>query len=161
MTPRAALTFLFSTEGRITRRDLAIGVLPLLVAGLAVTDLANSPALTALFWAFVAWPLFIATPWKRLHDMGRAGWWNAVFLVLYALGFLFFLGEYVAAEGGWSMLFDGMPPSTVDKDLTAGGLGGFSTVLIALPIHLFWLYAVPSAREDNRYGPARAASKSR
>ncbi|MEM9838158.1 MAG: DUF805 domain-containing protein [Pseudomonadota bacterium] len=159
MNPRQALSFLFSTQGRITRRQLALGILPVLIIGLAATDQLNSAPLTAIFWLAFAWPLFVATPWKRLHDMGRAGWWNIVFHVLYAIGFVFFLSEYVAAEGGWAALFDGAPPTTVDKDLTASGLGGFSTVLIALPIHLFWLYAIPSAREDNRYGPAPTATK--
>lgn len=153
MTRQSVQSYLFSVHGRVSRFGLAIGMLlPLLVA-IWVTDLLNSWFLTAAVWAFFAWPLFIATPWKRMHDTGRSGRWNVLFLLFYVLGFGFLLTEYVIVEGGWSALFDGAPPRTVDDDLTASGLGGFSTVLIFLPIHLFWLYLIPSQAGDNRYGP--------
>ncbi|NRA31039.1 MAG: DUF805 domain-containing protein [Parvularculaceae bacterium] len=154
MTPREALTFYFSPNGRISRRGLALGVLLPMVAVLALIDVTNSPVASTLIWLVIGWPLLVATPWKRLQDMGRSGRWNVIFLAFYALGFLFFLGEYAAAEGGWSSFFDGVAPTTVDNDLTANGLGGFSTILIFLPIHLFWLYLIPGAHGDNRYGPA-------
>ncbi|MEM1379313.1 MAG: DUF805 domain-containing protein [Pseudomonadota bacterium] len=157
MTPQAAWTFLTSTQGRISRRGLALGVLLPLFISLAIVDALNNAAVTALFWLLAAWPLFVATPWKRLQDMDRTGRWNLVFLPFYALGFGFFLGEYVLAEGGWAKLFDGQAPETIQTDLTASGLGGFSTILIFLPIHLFWLYLIPGVKGDNSYGsPPRA-----
>ena len=158
MTPGSALRFLVDPRGRVSRRGLALGLLVPFVLLLGIVDRLDSPALTAAFWALAAWPVLIATPWKRLHDTGRPGAINLVFLAFYALGFGFFLGEYVPAEGGWPALFDGEPPSTVDRDLTASGLGGFSTLLIFLPIHLFWLYAIPGAKGDNAYGPPPRSS---
>jgi len=154
MTPKQALTLATSLEGRLSRRGLALGVLLPLFAALFLVDLSNSAIVTTLFWLIAGWPLLVATPWRRLHDMGRSGKWNVLFLLFYLIGFTFFLGEYTAAEGGWSTLFDGHPPTTVDNDLTANGLGGFSTILIFLPIHVFWLYLIPGAHGDNRYGPA-------
>ena len=153
MTPSSVLTFWFDTTGRVSRKGLALGVLLPLIAALALVDLSNSWVLTTAFWTAFAWPLLIATPWKRLHDMDRSGRWTLIFVVFYVIGFFFFLAEYAGAEGGWHKLFDGAPPETTDKDLTANGLGGFSTVLIFLPIQLFWLYLVPGTKGDNRYGP--------
>lgn len=154
MTPVQALTFYWSPRGRISRRGLTLAVLLPMIAVLAAIDAANSAWVASLIWIVVGWPLLVATPWKRLQDMGRPGYWNVLFLVFYLVGFSFFLGEYAAAEGGWSSFFDGEPPTTVDNDLSANGLGGFSTILIFLPIHLFWLYLIPGAHGDNRYGPA-------
>jgi uncharacterized membrane protein YhaH (DUF805 family) len=153
MSPVSILDFLGSTRGRLSRKGLALGALLPFIVLMAVVDALDDPWITAVVWLLIAWPLFIATPWRRLHDQGRSGRWNVIFLFFYAIGFAFFLGEYVPAEGGWARLFDGEAPRTVDDELTAGGLGGLSTVLIFLPIHLFWLYVMPSARGDNRYGP--------
>lgn len=153
MTISGLRDYLLSVEGRISRLGLALGMLLPLLVVIWVTDLLDNWVLTSAAWLAFAWPLFVATPWKRLHDTGRSGRWNLVFLAFYVLGFGFLLTEYVAAEGGWAALFDGEPPSTRDDDLSASGLGGFSTVLIFLPIHLFWLYLIPSQRGDNRYGP--------
>jgi uncharacterized membrane protein YhaH (DUF805 family) len=159
MTPSRLLDFYTATGGRLSRRQLAVWVmLPFLVL-MFVIDLTNSAVLTSLIWGLIAWPLFVATPWRRMHDMGRPGRLNLIFLAFYAVGFAFFFGEYVEAEGGWAALFDGEDPSTVDDDLTASGLGGFSTVLIFLPIHLFWLYLMPSQAGDNRYGPPPAKTR--
>ncbi|GGY41814.1 DUF805 domain-containing protein [Parvularcula lutaonensis] len=160
MSPKDLLEFWFSPKGRIDRRQLALGMLLPLFGVMILIDLSNSAVFTALAWAVIAWPLFIATPWKRLHDQGRTGKWNLVFLFAYLIGFVFLLGEYAAAEGGWAKLFDGQDPVTTDDDLTANGLGGFSTILIFLPIHLFWLYLIPSQRGDNRYGPPPRAPRS-
>ncbi|MEE4209229.1 MAG: DUF805 domain-containing protein [Parvularcula sp.] len=159
MTPSAAVHFLTDTQGRLSRRGLLLGAFLPFVLAASLIDLTNDPWITLLGWALMAWPLFVATPWRRMHDMGRKGRWNLLFYGFYLLGFAFFFGEYTSAEGGWSALFDGAPPRTVDDDLTAGGLGGLSTVLIFLPIHLFWLYLIPSQASDNRYGPPPARAR--
>jgi len=153
MTPSSVASFYGSLEGRISRRGLALGVLLPFLVGLVFMDAANSAAVSVLFWSVIAWPLLVATPWKRLQDTGRTGKWNLVFLPFYVLGFTFFLAEYASVEGGWATFFDGQPPATTDDQLTASGLGGFSTVLIFLPIQFFWLYVIPGNRGDNRYGP--------
>jgi uncharacterized membrane protein YhaH (DUF805 family) len=144
-----------SPKGRLSRRELALFFLLPFFGVMLVTDLSNSPVLTTLLMLLAVWPLFVVGPWKRFHDMGRTGKWNLVFYAFYALGFAFFFGEYATAEGGWPALFDGQDPVTTDDQLSASGLGGFSTVLIFLPIQLFWLYLIPSQRGDNRYGPPR------
>jgi uncharacterized membrane protein YhaH (DUF805 family) len=149
-----------SASGRLNRRGLALFHLLPFFAVMLVVDISDNALFTALVMALVAWPLFVAGPWKRLHDMGRSGRWNLVFYAFYLLGFLFFFGEYAAAEGGWPALFDGKDPVTTDDQLSASGLGGFSTILIFLPIHLFWLYLIPSQRGANRYGPAPNISES-
>ncbi|MEM6747549.1 MAG: DUF805 domain-containing protein [Pseudomonadota bacterium] len=154
MTPKDAINHYFSPRGRLSRKGLALSVLLPLLAVMFAVDASNSPALSAIIWALILWPLMVATPWKRLHDTGRTGKWNAIFLVFYVIGFTFFLGEYVPAEGGWGALFDGQDPTATDDDLTASGLGGFSTVLIFLPIQLFWLYLIPGTEGENRYGPS-------
>jgi len=154
MSPRKAFDLYFDPRGRMSRKGLLLAILLPLFALMLIVDKSDSPAVSGLVWALILWPLLIATPWKRFHDIGRTGKWNAVFLAFYALGFGFFLGEYVPAEGGWSALFDGEQPTATDDDLTASGLGGFSTVLIFLPIQLFWLYLIPGTEGENRYGPS-------
>ena len=154
MTPQGVFEFLFSPTGRVSRRGLTLGILLPFLGAVSVADYSNSPGFTSLVWLAFAWPLFVATPWKRMHDQGRTGKWNLLFLFFYVVGFGFFLAEYVTQEGGWAALFDGQSASTIDDDLSANGLGGFSTVLIFLPIHLFWLYLIPSQDGRNRYGPA-------
>ena len=159
MTLGAALSgwgrLLADPRGRSGRRALLIGnLLPFLVLAF-VTDRLDSATASSLFWLVVAWPLLVAGPWRRLHDMGRRGAWNLLFYGFDAVGFAFLLGEYVPAEGGWGALFDGVPPRTTDDALTASGLGGFSTLLIFLTIHLAWLYLIPGQRRANPYGPPR------
>ena len=153
MRPIEVVRFLVTTRGRLSRRQIALySFLPFL-AVMAVTDWANSWAVSLLGWAVLAWPVLIAHPWRRLHDLGRSGRWNLVFLAFYALGFGFFFSEYVPSEGGWAALFDGRPSVTVDDAMTASGLGGFSTVLIFLPIQIAWLYLFPGQSGENRFGP--------
>ncbi|MEM9809843.1 MAG: DUF805 domain-containing protein [Pseudomonadota bacterium] len=153
MTPTSALRFLFETRGRLSRRGLALGMLLPTCFVLLIADMSNSWPLMTFVWLVLAWPVLIATPWRRLHDMNRRGHWNLIFIAFYLIGFSFFLAEYVSAEGGWAQLFDGQPPQATDDELTANGLGGFSTILIFLPIQLFWLYLIPGTRGENRYGP--------
>ncbi|MEM6913750.1 MAG: DUF805 domain-containing protein [Pseudomonadota bacterium] len=153
MTSQKALQFYFDPRGRLSRKSLLVSVLLPLFAVMLVVDASNNPVFSGLIWGLVVWPLLVATPWRRLQDTGRTGKWNAIFLVFYAIGFSFFLGEYVPAEGGWDALFDGVDPVATDDDLTASGLGGFSTVLIFLPIQFFWLYLIPGTDGENRYGP--------
>ncbi|MEO1040763.1 MAG: DUF805 domain-containing protein [Pseudomonadota bacterium] len=152
MSPLKALHLYFDPRGRLSRKTLLLSVLLPLFVVMMVLDASNDPLVSGLIWLLIAWPLLVATPWKRLHDTGRTGKWNLVFLGFYAIGFAFFLGEYVPAEGGWAALFDGQDPVATDDDLTASGLGGFSTVLIFLPIQLFWLYLIPGTDGENRYG---------
>ena len=140
------------------RRDLLLfSLLPFGVV-MAVADALDSAVASAIGWALVAWPVLVAHPWRRLHDLGRTGRWHYVFLFFYALGFAFFLGEYVPSEGGWAALFDGVPSVTVDDQLTASGLGGLSTLLIFLTIEVVWLYGFPGQRGLNRFGPDPKAS---
>lgn len=144
---------LLDPRGRMRRRQLAAwSLLPFVVLA-ALADAANDALVTTAFWLLIAWPVLVAHPWRRMHDVGRAGRWNLVFYAFYALGFGYFFSEWVPAEGGWSALFDGAPASTPDDALTASGLGGFSTVLIFLPIQLAWLYLIPGQRGPNPYGP--------
>lgn len=153
MTPGGAVRFLTGTRGRLSRRGLTLGsFVPFLVV-MILADAANDPAAATLGWALVAWPVLVAHPWRRLHDLGRSGRWHLVFLLFYGIGFAFLLAEYVPNEGGWAALFDGAPSVTVDDELTASGLGGFSTLLIFLTIEVGWLYGFPGQRGVNRYGP--------
>lgn len=150
-----AARFVLDPRGRMGRKALFFGSFVPFVVIIGIADAANSVGVMVAAWALVAWPLFFAHPWRRLQDMGRRGTWNLVFYGFYALGFSFFFGEYVPSEGGWGALFDGRPAVTTDDTLTASGLGGFSTVLIFLPIQLVWLYLIPGRKADNRFGPAR------
>ena len=153
---RAAILSYLSPNGRMGRRALLLRSLLPFLALIGAADAADSAAVMTLAWGIAAWPLLVAHPARRMHDMGRSARWNLVFYAFYALGFAFFLGEYVPAEGGWAALFDGEPARTVDDQLTASGLGGFSTLLIFLPIHLAWLYLVPGRANETERSAAWA-----
>jgi uncharacterized membrane protein YhaH (DUF805 family) len=76
--------FLFSPEGRVSRRAYWLGLLlPVLLlgigVGLAVPVLAFNRAMLILF-AITLWPM-IAVGAKRCHDRDRSGWFQLVYLI--------------------------------------------------------------------------------
>jgi uncharacterized membrane protein YhaH (DUF805 family) len=94
--------FLFSFEGRITRRDywlrfaLPLFVITLVLDGLAsAADFAGLNVISLLINLFLMWPSF-AVGAKRCHDRDRSGWFQLILLIplvgavwlLIELGFL-------------------------------------------------------------------------
>jgi uncharacterized membrane protein YhaH (DUF805 family) len=79
---------------------------------------------------------------KRLHDMGRSGWWFATGLVGWFIGsFVFALA--VALAAGTAALAPDTP--------THHAL--FAFMLLPLVVGLVWLHMAAGDRAHNKYGP--------
>lgn len=121
--------YLFSSAGRIGRRAFVAGVAGLVAAAFAVRTL--TPAgLAWTGWLTYAPILFCAACLvaKRLHDVGRTGWWGGIVLL--------------AAIVMWN---------------GARGLGGFVGLLV-LAWAGVELLLVPGEAAMNRYGPREISS---
>lgn len=115
----------FSSSGRLGRIPFLLALAP--VAGVfAAYDLSVGQPVRALTaWAVFLVLLFVASCLlsKRLHDLGRSGWWTAVVL-----------GLFLAAWPRPSNLFD----------QAAVGLLGLATAVLIL---------APGQKGANRFGP--------
>lgn len=116
--------YLFSSAGRIGRRYFLVGAAGVLAAGLLIRAL-TPPDLHWTGWLANPPLLFCAAciTAKRLHDVGRTGWWGGVILLAV-------------------MVLWGGPH----------GLGGFVSVLV-LAWAGVELLLVPGQPGFNRYGP--------
>ena len=169
--PSSAARFLLDVRGRVSRRGIWLGLLLPYLVGSTVLGAVNQTA--QLVWgAAFLWPLFVAVPIKRFHDMGRAWWWVLVFLggMAFGAGYLWWdLGQAASAVGmtateAWSDMerYAELAREAVERGersarrgplLSASGWGGLSTVLIFGAIQFGWLYLIPGQPAENRYGP--------
>jgi uncharacterized membrane protein YhaH (DUF805 family) len=139
------LRFLFSPYGRISRRDwwlkVYLGSLALVAAALAIDLLllkTEGPGPTSdtvgLLWV---WPI-VAAYIKRLHDLGRTGWW---LLAPVSVGLLC-----------WSAIYFGRryfgPDAAAPYYIAAVAVGFIVNAAL-----LFFVFFVPGQRGVNKYGP--------
>jgi uncharacterized membrane protein YhaH (DUF805 family) len=88
---------------------------------------------------------------RRLHDLGRSGWWSlvsAVALLPYCLGFIF------GGPGFVAKLLDHRPEETV-----IGNNWYFAALISGLLLQyafVIWLGVQPGEVGDNRFGPQPA-----
>lgn len=136
----------FTAEGRIGRQAFWIGWLMLLgvhvVAGW-IPLIGQLLSLAAIF----AWVCLCT---KRLHDMGRSGWWQVLPIVLgpvlvlgsaMSIGVGAILGEITNGDLGWA---------------AAAGVGGlFISLAIAVVVVIaftLWVGIAEGQAGENRYG---------
>jgi uncharacterized membrane protein YhaH (DUF805 family) len=137
--------FLFSAQGRIGRRSywlfmglsIAVGLIAGVIDGFAFSNFESGPVAAIMSLASVFPSICIQT--KRLHDLGRSGWFQLVpiLALLPAVSLFFGGGEVypaiaifivVVAFGGmfiWLGFFKGQPgpnkygePNSGDRDVT-------------------------------------------
>ncbi len=133
-------TLFFSAEERIGRRTFWIGYAVLMVLNLAFhfINLVGIPDIIGEFLVLTTlWPQ-ICVEAKRLHDMGRTGWWMAVpalvGIICITIGFM--LGYNETGQAG----HEAIAPLVVAGVCTA--------------IYLLWIGLTPGTSEPNRFGPA-------
>lgn len=136
----------FSAEGRIGRQAFWIGWLMLLGAHVVagwIPLIGQVIALAAIF----AWVCLCA---KRLHDMGRSGWWQLLPIVL---GPVLIVGSALSVGIGATLahLTNG------DADWAAlAGVGGLFVSLaiafVAVVGFTLWLGITEGQPGENRYG---------
>ena len=136
----------FSAEGRIGRQVFWIGWLMLLGAHVVagwIPLIGQVIALAAIF----AWVCLCT---KRLHDMGRSGWWQAPAL---ALGPVLVVGSalWIGFGAAVAALTGGEP------ELAA--LAGVGVLLVSIAVAFIsmiaftlWVGVVEGEPGDNRYG---------
>ena len=136
----------FSAEGRIGRQVFWIGWLMLLGAHVVAGWIPLIGQVIGLVAVF-AWVCLCT---KRLHDMGRSGWWQLVPVVLgpvlivgsaMSIGFGAILGEITNIDTDWAAL---------------AGVGGLlvSVAIAFLSVAGFtlWLGIAEGQAGENRYG---------
>uniref|UniRef100_B0SVY6 DUF805 domain-containing protein n=1 Tax=Caulobacter sp. (strain K31) TaxID=366602 RepID=B0SVY6_CAUSK len=136
----------FSAEGRIGRQAFWIGWLMLLGAHVVAGWIPLIGQLIGLVAVF-AWVCLCS---KRLHDMGRSGWWQALPIVLgpvliigsaLSIGFSAILGEITNTDTDWAAL---------------AGVGGLlvsvAIAFVAVAAFTLWVGIAEGQPSDNRYG---------
>ena len=170
--------FLFNPQGRISRKGIWLGfLLPYLAISLVLGVVeAIVPVLgivSLLVGLFYFWPSIGAVPIKRLHDLGRSGWW---LLAFYGVGFallVWFLGAVgvtaadtplgeAFADGSFGTLPEEEQAALL-MELARAATSGAALIPLVLSV-LFSLfqfvvfYVLPGQRADNRFGNDPLAS---
>lgn len=165
-------------SGRATRAEFWWWLLAIFLAGIAVTALdmtinsllsgvseyAFSP-LSPLFVLAVLLPHLAATT-RRLHDVGKSGWWQLVWLLIFGGAWTIFLvvvaaslGNYIIGEGynvgpaefRSALTFDRFGPAIF------GVLFAMAVTVAALIWCLTWL--TRQGEGPNRHGPDPRATE--
>ena len=139
----------FSAEGRVGQRDFWLACLLLLLFSVFIHAL---PGLGTLIWlvSFYSWICVFS---KRLHDIGRSGWVQALPFVLGWV--LMTTGFFMGVAGLIGLFLSGMPHFLGGVVLggLALGLGVFCLGGLMHLILIVWLGLTPGQIGSNRYGP--------
>ncbi|WP_426044134.1 DUF805 domain-containing protein [Caulobacter sp. DWR3-1-2] len=136
----------FTAEGRIGRQTFWIGWLMLLGAHMV-----------AGWIPLIGWAIGLAASFagvciytKRLHDMGRTGWWQLLLILL---------GPVLVVASAISIGFGAIAAEMMNGDaglLALAGVGGlFVSLAIALVVLVgftLWVGTAEGQRDENRYG---------
>lgn len=134
---------MFSFKGRLSRQDYWLGTL---INVFAQNLFGFIPILGLLLWLLALWPA-LAVAVKRLHDIGRTGWYVLV-PVISAIG-----SAAVLIYGTWE--FSGLPQTATRTDygtLIPYLLGSVALLLIYLAF-IVALGLIKGQAADNAYGP--------
>lgn len=139
---------MFQFEGRLRRSHFWISWGILFAAGFVL-------GLIPILGAFVGLALLypqIAVQVKRLHDMGRSGWWVvapfAANIVLFIVGFFAILGNVALNSQG----LENEDPAAMMAMF--GSIGGIVLLFFAINLGwLLWIGIVDSQPGRNKFGP--------
>lgn len=146
----------FSAYGRIGRSNFWLAWAMLLFGGLLVMVV---PGVNLIAWAVLIY-CGICIRSKRLHDMGRSGWWQvapvAAYLAVTAMAVIYGLIVAAAAIGAETSISAGGAAPFI----TIVGVGGVAIALAAMAAWMFeigfllWIGISEPDPFDNPYGPA-------
>jgi uncharacterized membrane protein YhaH (DUF805 family) len=108
---------------------------------------ANGGILTGLFSLAILIPN-IAVQVRRLHDIGRSGWWIGGFYLFYVVFLVSFFALGVSALGGVAR--GGAAPNLAAFGVFLG-VGGLAFLIYAIVLLVFFF--LPGTTGPNRYGP--------
>ncbi|RFB03949.1 DUF805 domain-containing protein [Parvularcula marina] len=155
---------------------LIFGFAALLANGLRNQGINQAPV--EIIQLALFWPVFIAVPIRRFHDMGRPWWWVLIFLGGMLVSFLFLMLDLTSTAGmlglsAFSAITDTdtymkalealneTRPDDPIKPVEAMGLGGVSLGSIFFLVQFGWLHLVPGQGHANDYGPQPGAAATR
>ena len=136
----------FTAEGRIGRQAFWIGWLMLLGTQVVAGWIPLIGHLVGLIAVF-AWVCLCS---KRLHDMGRSGWWQVLPIVLgpvliigsaMSIGFSAVLGEITNSDTDWATFAS-----------VGGLLVSIAVAFIAVAAFTLWVGISEGQYGENRYG---------
>lgn len=139
---------MFSFNGRLRRQHFWISWLILLGAGVVVGWI---PFLGLLLSLVMIWPNLAITV-KRLHDMGKSGWFAVIPWVANIVGFIAIIGAVGTAVITNPQALESDDPS-VALSMLGSMMGGLGIMLLVGLGFLLWIGVTDSQRGDNRFGP--------
>ncbi len=145
----------FSAYGRISRQEFWIAWVILLAVGIFAAFIPGINLLVGLGSLYCG----VCVRSKRLHDMGRSGWWQIIPHVakLVVLVVLIYFGIAALVTGlSWDMVVH----SVAAAGLVAGVIAMILTFVAAGMVNLgflLWIGISESDPYDNLYGPSRIA----
>ncbi|MFK0298435.1 DUF805 domain-containing protein [Brevundimonas sp. NPDC090276] len=139
---------LFSFNGRLRRQHFWISWLILLGAGVVLGWI---PFLGIILSLAMIWPN-IAIVVKRLHDMGKSGWFVVIPWVANLVGFFMIISAVGMAIFTNPQAFESEDPS-VALSMLGSMMGGLSIMFLVNIAFLLWIGISDSQRGDNKFGP--------
>lgn len=140
-------TAMFSFNGRLRRQHFWISWLILLGAGVVLGWI---PFLGLLLSIVMIWPNLAITV-KRLHDMGKTGWFALIPWVANVVGFFMIVGAVGTAIITNPQAFENEDPAAA-LSMLGSMMGGLSLMLLAGLAFLLWIGITDSQRGDNKFG---------
>lgn len=139
---------MFSFNGRLRRQHFWISWLILFAVGVITGFI---PFLGALISIVMIWPN-LAIGVKRLHDMGKTGWFILAPVVVNIIGTFVIFGMIGASAMANATALENEDPAAILALI--GPAFGMIGVLFLLNIaFLLWIGITDSQRGDNAYGP--------
>lgn len=139
---------MFKFEGRLRRSHYWISWLILLAIGFVV-------GLVSIIIPFanllMLWPQ-LATQVKRLHDMGRSGWWAAAPIAANLVGLIILIMTFGFAVFNNPQIFENEDPATIMAILMPMFWVGAILMIINLGFWL-WIGIADTQPGRNQYGP--------
>ncbi|HEY0103449.1 MAG TPA: DUF805 domain-containing protein [Brevundimonas sp.] len=139
---------LFSFEGRTRRSHFWIGWLICLGIGVVTGWI---PLLGSLISLLLIWPNLAITV-KRLHDMGKTGWFAAIPWAVTIVGVCVAIGMVGVSALTNSAALEREDPFAIFA-LIGPAFGAFALVMLVNLGFLIWIGATDSQPGDNRFGP--------
>ena len=139
---------LFSFNGRLRRQHFWISWLILLGAGVVLGWI---PFLGIILSLAMIWPN-IAIVVKRLHDMGKSGWFAVIPWVANIVGFFMIVSAVGMTIFTNPEAFESEDP-TVMLSMFGSMMGGLAVMFLVNIAFLLWIGVTDSQSGDNRFGP--------
>jgi len=139
---------MFSFNGRLRRQHFWISWLILFGVSIVTGWL---PIIGGLIGLVLIWPN-LAISVKRLHDMGKSGWFVVIPYVAMIIGFIMIISAVGMAIFTNPQAFENEDPAAA-LSMVGSMMGGFAVMGLVGLAFLLWIGITDSQRGDNKFGP--------